>query len=254
VQAKIDANIVIVIAIVIVIIIAVVIATVNHAAPPSAALHVPDAAAAVRFCKANPVALFLPAVQTREDENTQPQQGQGEQAKRACGVTCQSRRFRGVELAGRPERCCEHWVPTTRAGAMRTGRPGTHPDWNEALRTRGDVGEALGRMAEGEYDVGDPVAVESIIEPREDVREPVVLDVDMPGRSWRGSADPLAAIEAGEEAAATGEAEPRAEVSPGDFFWGCETGEEVPEDLLRGESLNSEAPPTTLGLVEDDFP
>lgn len=119
---------------------------------------------------------------------------------------------------------------------------------------RGEGGEALGRTPDGEYDVGEPLAVESIIEPSDDVRALVVLDdADIPGSSWRGRAEPLAPTDAG-DAAATGEAEPRTEVSPGDFFCGCWTGEEVPPGLLRGESLNSEAAPPTLGLLEDDLP
>ena len=66
---------------------------------------------------------------------------------------------------------------------------------------RGEGGEALGRTPDGEYDVGDPVAVESIMEPSDDVRAPVVLEDGMPGRSWRGRAAALAEMEAGEAAA-----------------------------------------------------
>jgi hypothetical protein len=118
---------------------------------------------------------------------------------------------------------------------------------------RGEGGEALGRTPDGEYDVDVPVAVESIMEPSDDVRAPVVLEDAMPGRSGRGRAAPLAEMEAG-EAAAAGETELNPDESPGDFFGGCWTGEEVPMGLLRGESLNSEAAPPTLGLVEDDLP
>jgi hypothetical protein len=123
-------------------------------------------------------------------------------------------------------------------------------DCNDWLRIKGEGGEALGLAADGEYEEGEPAAVDSIMEPSEEVREADDLEVGMPGRSWRCRAEPLAARE-GEEAAAEALA---AEDNTGDFFAGCCTGEEAPIGLVRGESTKAAAAPPALGLVEDDLP
>lgn len=65
---------------------------------PNRRINVPAAAAAVRFCKASPVALFLPAIQQRES-TARREKLPSKEAKKNCGGTCQSRRFRRVKLA-----------------------------------------------------------------------------------------------------------------------------------------------------------
>ncbi len=86
------------------------------------------------------------------------------------------------------------------------------------------------------------------MEPKDDVSEPAGLEADIPGSSWRGGAEPLAAREGEEVGAAAA-----LEGSAGDFFAVCCTGEEEPMGRARGESLKAAAL-AALGLLEDDLP
>ena len=94
------------------------------------------------------------------------------------------------------------------------------------------------------------------MEPSDDVRAPEVLEVEIPGNSWRGRADALAAREGDDAvAAAASDAEPRTNGElEGDFFAACCTGEDAPMGLVTGESLKPEAPPADLGLADADLP
>lgn len=93
------------------------------------------------------------------------------------------------------------------------------------------------------------------MEPSDDVRDPEVLEVDIPGKSWRGRADALAAREGEDVVAGAASDEPRTVGElEGDFFAACCTGEEAPMGLVTGESLKPEAPPADFGLADAGLP
>ena len=113
----------------------------------------------------------------------------------------------------------------------------------------------MGLLPVGEYDDGDPAA-DSIMEPSDDARAPEVLEVDIPGKSWRGRADALAARHGDDVVAgAASDAEPSTVGDlAGDLFAACCKGEDAPMGLVTGESLKPEAPPADLGLADADLP